>query len=230
MDSSDEDLYNGFENVTTQHPNVAPPSAFTGSTARPMTSNRAAGYSSQKSQFDPLNQTGNNSSVPRLLSNEDEGTEFEVRKRENKIHKFIENSTLYRKNRKFGNAIETAKDACNEEDSLTKYREKHNLHDQINPDLGFGIRFNLATQLESNHQNKEALTTYSNLTKQRYNLPDISKVRVNMGNVYYKTGKYVDAISMYRRGVDSINADFKFARQKNSWEYWTCVDNVGSIC
>ena len=103
-------------------------------------------------------------------------------------------------------------EAWKSQTSLTKFREKHSLIDQQNHELDFGTQFNLACHMEHANMGQDALQTYASLTKSKYSLPDVAKVRVNMGNIYFRDRKYVEAISMYRRGVDSINNDYKHVR------------------
>jgi len=225
MDSDDDEgLYDGFEVSTLEHPAVAPPSAYVGggrpmTGARPMTSNYAAGYSSN---FDPLNdQRQVVSHIPDLLDREDNSVEFEIRSREQQVHQLLEASSQARRDYDVNLAVEKAREAVRANDALSAFRERNSLLDQTNQDLDFGVHFALATHLQAAGIDREALSVYSALTNQRYSLTDVSKVRVNMGNIYFSMGKFVEAISMYRRGVDSINNEHRHTRTK-------IMTNIGS--
>jgi len=226
MDSDEDDgLYDGFEVSGVEHPLVAPPSAYVGiggrplTGARPMTSNYAAGYSSN---FDPLNDQGQSDSyVPDLIDREENSVEFEIRKREQEVHTLLEASSQARRDYDCNLAVEKAREAVRANEALTAFRDRNSLMDQANQDLDFGVHFALASHLQAAGLNREALSLYSNLTNQKYSLTDISKVRISMGNIYFSMGKYVEAISMYRRGVDSINNDFRHTRMK-------IMTNIGS--
>lgn len=106
---------------------------------------------------------------------------------------------------------------------LVRYRESNSLMDAINLDLTYAVQFNLAlcvrgrcgpmtrtrplthplTQYEMNGMDKEALSTFSMLVKNKQ-YPHSQRLRANMGNIYFRQGKYSMAIRMYRMALDQI--------------------------
>ncbi len=103
-------------------------------------------------------------------------------------------------------------------------REQAGLSDAHNLDLTFGVLFNLANAYAANEMYSEALNTYqvqchylhSYLVVSSYcgNLQVITKnrmfnnagrLRVNMGNIYFKLGQYAKAIKFYRMALDQVS-------------------------
>ena len=85
-------------------------------------------------------------------------------------------------------ALEKAKDALSKDRSLRKLREIHNMVDQINTDLTFSVCLNLANMYEANKMSAEALKTYTLIVKNN-NYPMAGRLKVNMGNIYFKQQK-----------------------------------------
>lgn len=93
------------------------------------------------------------------------------------------------------------------------------------PDLTYAVCFNLANQYDANGMYTEALNTYSLIVKDK-NYPNAGRLRVNMGNIYFKMadvmskggstsgqqGKYTNAIKMYRMALDQIPTTAKEIR------------------
>ncbi|ETO24318.1 TPR Domain containing protein [Reticulomyxa filosa] len=104
-------------------------------------------------------------------------------------------------------SLELAKQACKKERELISYRDKHQLSDQINYDLTVAVLFNLAYTFELNDKFQEALNTYQSMITEmnKQQMIQVNRFRVNMGNIYYKQGKYTQAIKMYRMALDYIN-------------------------
>jgi intraflagellar transport protein 88 len=67
----------------------------------------------------------------------------------------------------------------------------------------------------------EALTTYQSIAKNKF-LVHGPKVKINMGNIYFKQGNPTKAIKMYRMAMDQLtntNKDLRYAHQKNKTEH-----------
>jgi intraflagellar transport protein 88 len=68
--------------------------------------------------------------------------------------------------------------------------------------------FNLATAYEVNDMPDDAIKTYTHLATQRGN-PFGGRLRINMGNVYYRKMEYPSAIRMYKMALDQMQKDEK---------------------
>merc|ERR1712195_470967 len=90
-----------------------------------------------------------------------------------------------------------------------------------NSDLTYAVCFNLANQYDANQMYTEALNTYSLIVKDK-NYPNAGRLRVNMGNIYFKMadamgktnqsgvhGKYTNAIQNFEQIMESGVADFQ---------------------
>mmetsp|Transcript_21253 Transcript_21253/g.51375 ORF Transcript_21253/g.51375 Transcript_21253/m.51375 type:complete len:811 (+) Transcript_21253:136-2568(+) len=180
-------------------------------TARPVTSNRAAGYTAAPTrggggQFDPFNQGGEDpvvSTAPALAKNPELSPEDKLRNLEKEIHKLVEESAVTREAGDIPNALEKAKEAAKKERQLYRLREQYNLLEQLNVDLTFSVCLNLAIHREANGSDQEALIIYNQIVKNKQ-YPYSGRFRVNMGNVYFHQGKYLAAIKMYRMALDQI--------------------------
>eukprot|EP01038_Epipyxis_sp_PR26KG_P010596 gene10596-14235_t len=177
--------------------------------ARPMTSVSGAGYQSsihENKMFDPLNvgvNGGGRGPAPPLAEKSDNSFEDKAKEMEKKVHRLIEASADAVVAKDFLKALEKAKEAGKAERSLCKFRESHNLGDQINLDLTYAICFNLANAYYHNKMYEEALNTYQLIVKNKQ-YPQSGRLRVNMGNIYYEEKKYPQAIKMYRMALDQI--------------------------
>lgn len=67
----------------------------------------------------------------------------------------------------------------------------------------FQVLFNLASQYGNNEMYSEALNTYQVITKNKM-FNNASRLKVNMGNIYFKLGEYSKAIKMYRMAMDQV--------------------------
>ena len=85
--------------------------------------------------------------------------------------------------------------------------------DFINPELTFTVSFNLAVQYQSNELFPEAISKYNEIIKSKQ-FPQATKLRVNMGNIYFQQKKYTNAIKMYRMALDKIPNTSKEMRCK----------------
>ena len=85
-----------------------------------------------------------------------------------------------------------------------RLREQASLTDSHNLDLTFSVLFNLANQYAANEMYTEALNTYQVITKNRM-FNNAGRLRVNMGNIYFKLGQYAKAIKFYRMALDQVS-------------------------
>ncbi len=69
----------------------------------------------------------------------------------------------------------------------------------------------------ANGLHQEALNSYTIILKNKQ-YPQASRLRVNMGNIYFEQGKFDQAIKMYNMALDSTmqqNKDMKMKIKKN---------------
>ncbi|KAI9343452.1 hypothetical protein DFJ73DRAFT_518914 [Zopfochytrium polystomum] len=189
---------------------------------RPMTSVRAAGYSSRGragmaggQPFDPFNQAaGTVSAVEKPPSPHPED---QLKASEKKISDLITESILLGANGDHKASLQKAKDAGKRERLLVKQREQAGLSDQVNLDLTYCVLFNLANQYHANKLHQEALDTYAVIVKNKL-FNQSGRLRVNMGNIYFEMGKVSQAVKMYRMALDQIpntNRDIRLKIMKN---------------
>jgi len=187
--------------------------------ARPMTSIRAAGYtshgkpgtSSGLNQFQ--GQHAGTGPAPPLEKKESNSPEDMARETEKKVNALLEESATANSENKYSLALEKAKEGAKKERQLCKHREQHQLMDQMNIDLTYAVCFNLANQYQANEMYMEALNTYSLIVKNKQ-YPQSGRLRVNMGNIYFKQKKFPSAIKMYRMALDQIGSSGKELRFK----------------
>jgi len=188
-------------------------------TARPMTSNRAAGYTAAtkggNKVFDPMNQgDGANRAVAKPLEKKTElSPEEKLREMEKEIHRLVEESAITREQGHLREALEKGKEAGKKERQLCRIREQQNLLDQLNVDLTYAVCLNLAIQHQANDNDNEALTIYTQIVKNKQ-YPFSGRFRVNMGNIYFKQEKWTGAIKMYRMALDQIPNNVQAIRFK----------------
>ena len=82
---------------------------------------------------------------------------------------------------KFTESLEKAKEAGKKERALCKYREKHQMQDQISLDLTYAVLFNLANQYHANKMYNEAQDRYC--TTPRFKLRFINRYREKEGSM-----------------------------------------------
>mmetsp|Transcript_132977 Transcript_132977/g.384527 ORF Transcript_132977/g.384527 Transcript_132977/m.384527 type:complete len:839 (-) Transcript_132977:46-2562(-) len=185
--------------------------------ARPMTSNRSAGYTSapktgSRQTFDPMGQ-GNAAGAKPLEKKTELSPEERMREIEKEIHKLVDQSAMLREKGQLREALEKAKEAGKKERHLCRQREQLNLLDQLNVDLTYAVCLNLAIQHQANDNDNEALQIYTQIVKNKQ-YPFSGRFRVNMGNIYYKQEKWTVAIKMYRMALDQIPNNVQAIRFK----------------
>ena len=191
-----------------------------GEEARPMTSIRAAGYSSsgRVGTSAGLNSFAGSQAqgpAPPLEVKTSNTPEDVARELEREVNELLEESATANAGNRAPAALDRAKMAAQKERKLGKHREQHNLMDQMNIDLTYAVCFNLATQFEANEMYPEALNTYSLIVKDKQYVQS-GRLRVNMGNIYFKQKppRYPTAIKMYRMALDQIPVSGKELRFK----------------
>ena len=191
--------------------------AHGGGEARPMTSVSGAGFKSNKESksFDPLNL--GKGPAPPLAEKVDNGPEDKARDMERSVHRLLEASADAVLVKDTQRALDKAKEAIKADRSLCKYRETHNLSEQINSDLSYSVLFSLANAFHHNGMYEEAIQTYQTIVKNKQ-FPQSGRLRVNMGNIYYEQRKYTQAVKMYRMALDqlpSTNKELRFQILRN---------------
>ncbi|KAF5281584.1 hypothetical protein FQR65_LT14627 [Abscondita terminalis] len=189
-----------------------------GDVNRPMTAVRGAGYSSQNKVFDPLNQ-GIGTSQFELPK--DETPEEKINAQERRIMQLIEESCVANCDGHFRQALDKAKEASNKERNLIRLQQQSGLGDSHNMELTYTVLFNLGNQYAANEQFTEALNTYQLIIKNRM-LANAHRLKINMGNIYYKQGQYHQAIKMYRMALDQVPSTQKNLKIK-------IMHNIGMV-
>uniref|UniRef100_A0A0K2V4U7 Intraflagellar transport protein 88 homolog [Monodelphis domestica] n=1 Tax=Lepeophtheirus salmonis TaxID=72036 RepID=A0A0K2V4U7_LEPSM len=188
-----------------------------GTANRPMTGIRGAGYpgknSGSRPLFDPLNASGRVVSSPGLETKKEETPEEKIRSLEGRINSLIEESCFASSRGEKKLALERAKESSTKERSLARLREQASLKDTHNLDLTFSVLFNFANQYALNEMYTEALNAYQVITKNRM-FNNAGRLKVNMGNIYFKLGQYAKAIKFYRMALDQVPNTHKSMRIK----------------
>ncbi|XP_046992118.1 intraflagellar transport protein 88 homolog isoform X2 [Schistocerca americana] len=181
---------------------------------RPMTAVRGAGYTSQRQTqlFDPLNQAASSPSAQLEMKKEDTPEE-KAKKLERTIAVLIEESCIANNRGELRLALDKAKEASSKEQHLIRMLDQQGLSDSHNLDLTFGVLFNLANQYAANEMYTEALNTYQIITKNRM-FHNANRLKVNMGNIYFKLGQYSKAVKMYHMALDQVPNTYKELRIK----------------
>ncbi|CAK9252804.1 unnamed protein product [Sphagnum jensenii] len=185
----------------------------TNSEGRPMTSVSGAGYHGMMDHriFDPLN-VGKGQAAP-LAEKTENSSEEKAKELEKSVHRLLEASAQAAKNYDYTAALMHAKEAGKNERTLCKFRENHGMVDHINVDLTYSICLNLADAYYHNKMHDDALNAYQLLLKNKQ-YPHSTRVRVNIGNIYYEQKKYTMATKMYRRALDQVPTSGKELRCK----------------
>ena len=130
---------------------------------------------------------------------------------ENEIHRIIEASASFAVSNEIFEALQKAKDAGKRERTLLKYCKDYSIAERS--DITYSVWFNLALMYSKNQQYEESLHAYSFLLKLKR--PDSQGyLRLNMGNVHYQQGNYLEAIKNYRMALDLISPSQKRLKSK----------------
>uniref|UniRef100_A0A8C9QPK8 Intraflagellar transport protein 88 homolog n=1 Tax=Scleropages formosus TaxID=113540 RepID=A0A8C9QPK8_SCLFO len=171
------------------------------------------------STFDPLGQS--KGAAPPLESRNDDTPEEKIKILEKKVNDLIEESCMAQSRGDMQLALDKAKEAGRKERALVRQREQTGTADHINLDLTYSVLFNLATQYANNDMFPEALNTYQVIVKNKM-FSNAGRLKVNMGNIYFKQKNYPKAIKFYRMALDQISNAHKEMRIK-------IMQNIGVV-
>ncbi|KAK6730670.1 hypothetical protein RB195_007255 [Necator americanus] len=164
---------------------------------RPMTAVRAAGYTSFANKVQAAESAA--SSEPKST----ESIEEKCREMEQRVMDMLKESLFASERRSFKEALDKAKEAGRRERAVVKYREQQGVVESMNIDLTFTVLFNLAQQYMANEMANEALNTYQIIVKNKM-FPNSGRLKVNIGNIYFKKKDYNKAIKYYRMALDQV--------------------------
>lgn len=186
--------------------------------ARPMTSVTGAGYTASPKKigsgvsFDPFNQAGKGISAASDLENIEEDTpEDKIKTMERDISQLIDESAIANCEGNFSKATDKAREAGKKERQLVRTREQLGLSDGISVDLTYSVLFNLAVQFEANEMYPEALNSYQVIVKNKM-FQNAGRIKVNMGNIFYKQRQFSKATKYYRMALDQVPNSHKEIR------------------
>ena len=182
---------------------------------RPMTAVQAVGFTSHGNRgvgFDPMGQA-NKGPAPALEQKNEDSPEEKIKQLEKKVNELIEESCFAASRGEFQLSLEKAKESGRKERMLVRQREQLSASDQINLDLTYSVLFNLANQYAANEMYSEALNTYQVIVKNKM-FSNAGRLKVNMGNIYFKQRNYSKAIKFYRMALDQVPNTHKNMRVK----------------
>ncbi|XP_050362517.1 intraflagellar transport protein 88 homolog [Nymphalis io] len=180
--------------------------------ARPVTAVRAAGYTSTRD-------------APARDEKKEDSIEDKIKHMESKIMTLVEESCVLsarpnseeetdtQRDQNLSQALAKAQEASTLERQLIRMQEQANLGDSHNLDLTFAVLCNLADQYALNEMYTEALNTYQLLTRNKV-FPHANRLKVNMGNIYFKMGEHPKALKLYRMALDQTPTAEKDLRMK----------------
>ncbi|XP_063379795.1 intraflagellar transport protein 88 homolog [Cydia fagiglandana] len=180
--------------------------------ARPVTAVRAAGYTSAARD------------LPSREERKEDTIEDKVKQMEARIMALVEESCMLsaqpdpdddttKTELDLAQALAKAQEASTLERQLIRMQEQANLGDSHNLDLTFAVLCNLAGQYAVNEMYTEALNTYQLLTRNKL-FPHANRLKVNMGNIYFKMGEHPKALKLYRMALDQTPTSEKDLRMK----------------
>lgn len=108
---------------------------------------------------------------------------------EEEVHRLLEESAQAKVKKNINDALTKAKDAAAKERKIRNLRETTGSLDQVNIDLTFYVFYNLANMYHVNGLHQEALNSYTIILKNKQ-YPQASRLRVNMGNIFFEQKKY----------------------------------------
>lgn len=189
---------------------------------RPSTAIRPVGYTSEVGRtFDPmLNQRSSTKKaiVMDAAKKPTELTEEKYKGLENKIQYLLEESILEStasQGLDLTAALNKAKEASSLDRTLLRLRDQNGSSTYHNFDITFSVMFNLANIYAKNKMYVEALNTYQLMTKNKI-YPNVNRLKINMGNIYFQLGMFLKAIKMYRMALDQVPSNQKEVRLKIS--------------
>ncbi|KAM3176104.1 hypothetical protein ACTXT7_007179 [Hymenolepis weldensis] len=196
--------------------------------SRPLTSIRAAGFSSNPRRGTPFSKFAADipssagsfgergiiePSSPQLQPELNDSPEMKIKEVEGKITHLVEESCIAAAKGDISDSLEKAKEAGLKERALVLQRQQLDIDNRINLDLTYFVFFNLANRYEQLGLYQEALNTYQAIIENNVS-PHAGRLKVNMGNIYFRQRKYAKAIKMYRMGLDQISKAYKMVRIK----------------
>lgn len=187
---------------------------------RPSTAIRAVGYTSEAGRtFDPMlhQRTAAKKTIILDANKNKDLPEEKYKGLENKIIYLLEESILESTSTQsdLTSALNKAKEASSLDRTLLRLRDQNGGSSYHNFDITFSVLFNLANIYGKNKMYIEALNTYTLMTKSKM-YPNVNRLKVNMGNIYFLLGAYTKAIKMYRMALDQVPANQKELRLKIS--------------
>lgn len=198
--------------------------------ARPTTGMRPVGYTSEAGRlYDPfLNQRTAMKKTIVLDTKKQEQPEEKYKGLESKIMYLLEESILESTGTdpNLSSALNKAKEASSLDRTLLRLRDQNGGSSYHNFDITFSVLFNLANIYAKNRMFVEALNTYAMMTKNKM-FPTVSRLKVNMGNIYFQLGHYSKAIKMYRMALDQVPSNQKELRLKISHNIGVLLIKMG---
>uniref|UniRef100_A0AC35TTF4 TPR_REGION domain-containing protein n=1 Tax=Rhabditophanes sp. KR3021 TaxID=114890 RepID=A0AC35TTF4_9BILA len=173
-------------------------SSGTGNSIRPMTAIKGAGYTSsgkRQTTIDNVQNPFTKEIIPKETQNE-KGKQIEKQA----LQVLIESVMAY-DGKDYKVALEKAKEAGRKDRMAVKLRENVPIDDPLNIDLTYLALFNLAQQYTASGMLNEALNTYQAITRNKM-FPNAGKLKINIGNIYFRKKEYVKAIKYYRMALD----------------------------
>jgi len=175
---------------------------------RPMTSNKAAGFSKNLGK-DPREVEAKS----KILFTKREPTTKEqiIKELEKSILKLYDESIILNKAK--GDLYKAKEKALLAYEKLMDFKSKNT--EYFNTELEFGIKLNLGIVYEALKLYDEAKQIYTEIVQQdNYYTVGIQyqRIRVNLGNIYYSEGQYKKAITEWKKAMDKISKENKELR------------------
>lgn len=197
---------------------------------RPTTAMRPVGYTSEAGRlYDPfLNQRTAMKKTIVLDTKKQELPEEKYKGLESKIMYLLEESILESTGNSpnLSSALNKAKEASSLDRTLLRLRDQNGGSSYHNFDITFSVLFNLSNIYAKSKMFVEALNTYAMMTKNKM-FPNVSRLKVNMGNIYFQLGLFSKAIKMYRMALDQVPSNQKELRLKISHNIGVLLIKMG---
>lgn len=178
-----------------------------------MKSNASAGFKSKPVPEGVLAQA----QAAIIEEKKEKSEEENFKEMEEEVHRLLEGSAISKVKKDVNDALQKAKEAASKEKKIRQLRESTGSLDQVNIDLTFYVFYNLANMYHANGLHQEALNSYTIILKNKQ-YPQASRLRVNMGNIFFEQKKYDQAIKMYNMALDSTtnqNKEMKLKIKRN---------------